>query len=177
MAESLANLATTSLSAPCAPSDATISVANTTPFPAAGQYRIRIDSELILVTGGNNTLTWNVTRGVEGTASAAHSSGASVTHILTAQGLANFITSTAKTIPTTVVASYISTPGLTTVFYTALRTDGTTLTARTQTGVAELYTNAGLYTYTQNVVGIPSFIARWDDGDAAAYSEELITTT
>lgn len=49
-------------------------------------FRIIIDSEILLVTAVAGT-TYTVTRGVEGTTAAAHSNGAAVTHILTAEGL------------------------------------------------------------------------------------------
>ena len=41
----------------------------------------------MLVTAGAGTLSWTVTRGIEGTTAASHSSGASVYHTLTAAGL------------------------------------------------------------------------------------------
>ncbi|MBI3397709.1 MAG: hypothetical protein HY026_00465 [Deltaproteobacteria bacterium] len=58
-------------------SAANIQVASTAGFPTAG--RIRIDNELIKYTGtsGGNTFT-GITRGIEGTAGAAHLSGAGV---------------------------------------------------------------------------------------------------
>jgi hypothetical protein len=61
-----------------------VDVASFAGFPAAAQYRILIESELMLVTAGAGTGTWTVTRGVEGTANVGHNSGATVTHVLTA---------------------------------------------------------------------------------------------
>jgi hypothetical protein len=61
-----------------------VDVASFAGFPTAAQYRILIESELMLVTAGAGTGTWTVTRGAEGTANVAHSSGATVTHVLTA---------------------------------------------------------------------------------------------
>ncbi len=54
-----------------------------------GQFRIKIDAEILLVTavGGAGNLTWTVTRGVDGTTAASHSTGAAVNIILTASGL------------------------------------------------------------------------------------------
>lgn len=52
------------------------------------EFRIRIDDEIMLVTGvTSNTLS--VTRGVENTTPAAHTDGAAVQHILTAEALTN----------------------------------------------------------------------------------------
>ncbi len=88
--EQFSNNAQTSLSAPITSSTATsISVASALSFPGAAQFRIRIDNELMLVTGGAGTTTWTVTRGIEGTAAATHAIGAAVTHILTAGALEN----------------------------------------------------------------------------------------
>jgi subtilisin family serine protease len=55
-------------------------------FPPAGNYHIRIGAETLLVTAGQGTLTWTVTRGVDGTTAAAHANGDAVT--MNAQGLA-----------------------------------------------------------------------------------------
>jgi hypothetical protein len=54
---------------------------------AAGQFRLEVDSEVMLVTGGSSTTTWTVVRGVEGTTAATHASGASVYHVWTAGAL------------------------------------------------------------------------------------------
>lgn len=67
----------------------TITVAAITGAPTSGNFRIRVDNELMLVTGGHGTTTWTVTRGVEGTTAATHSVGAIVVHVLTASALQN----------------------------------------------------------------------------------------
>lgn len=86
MAENLANNYVTTLAAPITSSGATsISVASATGAPAAN-FRIRIGSELMLVTAMAGT-TWTVTRGAEGTTAATHLLGASVVHVLTAGAL------------------------------------------------------------------------------------------
>lgn len=64
-----------------------LNVAAFTGFPAAPQYRILIGNELLIVTGGAGTTTWTVTRGAEGTTAATHNDGATVTHVLTRDGL------------------------------------------------------------------------------------------
>jgi hypothetical protein len=55
-------------------------------FPTTGQFRIKIDAELMLVTAVSGT-TFTVTRGIEGSTAASHANGATVTHILTAGAL------------------------------------------------------------------------------------------
>jgi hypothetical protein len=56
-----------------------ISVSTSTGFPASGNYIILIGSEWMLVTGGQGTTTWTVTRGVNN--SAPQSSVASGTNV------------------------------------------------------------------------------------------------
>jgi len=67
--------------------DTSLTVASASAFPSSAQFRILIDDELLLVTAGAGTTTWTVTRGIESTTAAAHSSGASVYHVLTAASL------------------------------------------------------------------------------------------
>lgn len=52
-------------------------------FPATGNFRILIDSEIIIVGARSGDTLSSLTRGQEGTAGAAHNNGATVTHILT----------------------------------------------------------------------------------------------
>ena len=56
-----------------------ITVASASGFPAAGSYYIRIDNEVMQVTGGQGTTTWTVLRGQLGTAAATHVSNATIT--------------------------------------------------------------------------------------------------
>lgn len=65
-------------------------VASSSGFPSAGNFRVRIDDEILLVTGVGGT-TWTVTRAAEGTAAAPHAGLAVVAHVLTAGGLAQAI--------------------------------------------------------------------------------------
>ena len=51
-----------------------------------GNFRILVDSEIMLVTGVSGT-TFTVARNQEGTAASAHSNGATVAHVLTAGAL------------------------------------------------------------------------------------------
>ena len=78
----------TTLSAAITSTGATsLTVTSSTGYPSTGNFRIRIDSELMLVTGVSGT-TWTVTRGIESTTAAVHSNGALVYHVLTSGALA-----------------------------------------------------------------------------------------
>lgn len=58
----------------------TLTVAAAGGFPTSAEFRVKIDSEILLVTaGGSGTTTWTVTRAVDGTVAATHSAGATVT--------------------------------------------------------------------------------------------------
>jgi len=85
--ETFANQAVTTLSAAITSVDAaSCNVIDATSFPATGDFRIKIDGEILIVTGvAGNTFT--ITRGAEGTTAATHASGASVIHLLTKGGL------------------------------------------------------------------------------------------
>ena len=73
----------TSLAAGCTAGATEIEVLNSSGYPASGNFRVKIDHELMLVTAVSGT-TWTVTRGVESTTAMAHLSGAAVNHTLTA---------------------------------------------------------------------------------------------
>lgn|SRR5262245_47688714 len=47
-------------------------------FPTSGNFVVQVDQEQILVTGGQGTTTWFVTRGYNGTTASAHGMGATV---------------------------------------------------------------------------------------------------
>ena len=87
MAEKFSNNAVNTLSAAITTTTATsLTVTDATGFPATGNFRIKIDSELFIVTGvAGNTFT--VTRGAEGTTAATHANGSAVIHLLTKGGL------------------------------------------------------------------------------------------
>lgn len=90
--ELFANNAATTLAAGIDSSATTLTVASSSGFPApvarASQFRVLIDTEIVLVTAVSGT-TWTVVRGAESTTAAAHSSGAAVTHVVTAAALAS----------------------------------------------------------------------------------------
>jgi hypothetical protein len=74
--------ASTTLAAPVAPTDTTITVTSTAGFPTSGNFEISIDSETMLVTGVDAaTSTFTVTRAVASTVAASHLSGAVVSQI------------------------------------------------------------------------------------------------
>ena len=60
-----------------------VTVASAAGFPAAGTYYVRIDNEVLGVTGGQGTTTWAVARGQLGTAVATHAANATVTALAT----------------------------------------------------------------------------------------------
>lgn len=74
--------AQSTLSSGISSGDTTATVADGSVFSSTGDYRVIIDSELIIVTArSGNTLT--IERGAEGSTAASHSSGATVTQIIT----------------------------------------------------------------------------------------------
>lgn len=93
MAETFANNAQTTLSAGVNSITSTIPVTSKTGFPASPNFRIKIDDEIMIVSGGT-TGNYLVSRGAEGTTQASHSSGAVVSHVLTAGALGTFVQGT-----------------------------------------------------------------------------------
>lgn len=86
MIEQYANDASTTLASDITDSDTTLTVTDASAFPTQGQFRILIDSELILVTAvGSDVFT--IIRGVEGTTAALHVATAPITQVLTVSGL------------------------------------------------------------------------------------------
>jgi FtsP/CotA-like multicopper oxidase with cupredoxin domain len=61
----------------------TMTVASAAGFPATGTYYVRVDNEVMQVTGGQGTTSWTVVRGRLGTSAATHASGATVTALAT----------------------------------------------------------------------------------------------
>ncbi len=57
----------------------TITVQSAAGFPSSGTYYVRVDNEIMQVTGGQGTATWTVSRGQLGSAAATHAIGATVT--------------------------------------------------------------------------------------------------
>ncbi len=86
--EKFANNATTTTSGSINNSSnpVTFTVASASAFPTSGNFRIIIDSEILLVTSVSGS-DFTATRAQEGTSIASHASGATVKHILTADSL------------------------------------------------------------------------------------------
>lgn len=84
--ELFANDASTTLNGAITNVETSLVVASAVGFPTTGRFRLRIDNEIIIVTAVAGT-TFTVTRGAEGTSAAAHSNGANVYQIVTAEGL------------------------------------------------------------------------------------------
>ncbi len=55
-----------------------ITVTSADDFPSAGNYRVRIGSEVLEVTAGQGTTSWTVTRGADSSTAASHGDGAAV---------------------------------------------------------------------------------------------------
>ncbi len=84
--EQFVNDATTTLSSAANTSTTSLSVTSGTVFPSVGNFRVKVDDEIMLCTArSSNTLT--VIRGQEGTAAASHTNTTSISSVLTAAAL------------------------------------------------------------------------------------------
>ena len=83
MAEKFVNDPGTALSVGCTSSATTITVVNASGYPTTGNFRIKIDDELMIVTSVSGAV-WTVTRGAESTTATAHAGGTAVNHVFTA---------------------------------------------------------------------------------------------
>lgn len=90
--ELYANNPTTTLDGAIDDSETLLSVASSSGFPTAsgGQFRIAVESEIILVTSVAAD-DWTVQRGADGTTPASHSDGAEVRHPITRDALLNLV--------------------------------------------------------------------------------------
>jgi FtsP/CotA-like multicopper oxidase with cupredoxin domain len=61
----------------------TLTVTSAAGFPASGSYYVRVDSEVMQVTGGQGTTTWTVARHQLGTSASTHAVGAVVSALAT----------------------------------------------------------------------------------------------
>jgi hypothetical protein len=88
--EQYANSATTTLNGAINNSTTSIVVTDASLFPSIGNFRILIDSEIMLVTSvSSNTFTVSTRGTIESTSAASHLNGAAVTQALTGQSLTN----------------------------------------------------------------------------------------
>lgn len=100
--ERFSNGATSTLAAALTSSvsDTTLVVATADGFPDQPQFRVRVGSELMLVTAVNvDDATFTVERGAEQTDAAAHAPGAAVTQVLTAGALDTLVGSVGLVAP------------------------------------------------------------------------------
>jgi hypothetical protein len=67
----------------------TILVSTAAGFPTSGNFRIRCQNEIMIVTGGQGTTTWTVTRGAEGTTQVSHAASTPIVFTVTEQSLKN----------------------------------------------------------------------------------------
>lgn len=91
--------------------DTTLTVASATGFPTVNGFKVKIDNEVLLVTAGAGTTSWTVTRAQEGTAAAAHASGAAVFGTIGYVGLYDALTSGNLLYYSTLTASRSATAG------------------------------------------------------------------
>jgi len=63
----------------------TLAVTANAKFPASGNYKIRVESEVMRVTAGQGTNSWTVTRGIDNTTAVAHTSGVTVSYVVGVQ--------------------------------------------------------------------------------------------
>lgn len=100
--EQFANDAITTLNGAINNVTTTVTVVDGSIFPADGNFRILVESELMLVTARvTNVLT--VERGIEGTSGASHGNGSDVEHVLTKGGMTRFVKDNARLVDATEV--------------------------------------------------------------------------
>lgn len=87
--ELFANNAQTTLSAAINDVVTSLTVTSASGFPISGNFRIVVDSEIMLVTAVSGT-TFTVSRGQEGTSPAAHASGTDLAQVITKGAMAAF---------------------------------------------------------------------------------------
>jgi hypothetical protein len=63
----------------------TLAVTSNALFPGSGNYKVRVEDEVMLVTAGQGTNSWTVTRGVDGTTAVAHTTGVRVSYVVAVQ--------------------------------------------------------------------------------------------
>jgi hypothetical protein len=147
--EKFANNASTTLNGAILDTSQSLVVTSASGFPTNPQFRLKIDNEILLVTGVSGT-TYTVTRGQEGTSGVGHANGATVTHILTADTLVHATSN--QTIPSG-QNTLVSVEGITsaiTVTLSASPTTGQRVIIKDANGLAG--------TYAITIVGNGNFI-------------------
>jgi len=92
MAEVLLNFVATSVNDPAGvdSTQTTITVVDGSIFPSVGNYRLMLDSEILLATSvAGDVIT--VVRGQEGTTATAHKNGSDVSAVMTAGAIVQYV--------------------------------------------------------------------------------------
>lgn len=87
MAEQFTNLAHSTLVNDIIAAEASLVVADGSKFPTTGDFRVCIDSEIIIVGARTGNTLSSLTRGAEGTTAVGHTSGTDIAHVLTAASM------------------------------------------------------------------------------------------
>lgn len=160
--EKYANDAFTTLNGGINNSTTTVVVTDASLFPATGQFRIKVDSEIMLVTSVSSNTFTVATRGQEGTSANSHSDLADVTHILTKGALNQIIADNVQSV------AYASLPSaekagrlaLTTDSVHMFRDNGSTLDA---------------FALTRHVIPPLSSAFTWDNQSTASVADNVGT--
>jgi len=80
--ELYSNGASTTITEDLDASETGVDVTSASGFPTTGNFRVLVDSEIMIVTGVSGS-TFTVIRGAEGTTAATHTNGATIAHVLT----------------------------------------------------------------------------------------------
>lgn len=88
--ERFRNNAATTLNGAITAAATTLTVTSAAAFPTAGEFRLLIEAEILLVTAVAGAV-FTVTRGAEGTTAAAHASLVAVEHVLTMGALDSYV--------------------------------------------------------------------------------------
>lgn len=88
--ERIENDASSTLNGAINNSTTTVVVTSGSPFPSEGDFRILIDSEIMLVTAVSGA-TFTVVRAREGTLAASHDTGQAVIHLATRDGMQAYV--------------------------------------------------------------------------------------
>jgi len=169
--EQFTNLAITTLASNITTTGATsVVVSSATNFPTQPQFRILIDSELMLVTAVSGT-TFTITldgRGIEGTTAATHTAGVPVAEVVTVKSLGlaivqqpdNFISTAAISYPAAIYDRWIE-----------VTSSGATVTLPTASGQSGK--SYGIINASNGNITIACFAAETING----YSTVTLTTT
>src|SRR5437868_6861089 len=97
MAEQLSNLGVSTIVDALSPTDITLTVLNALPFPTSPNFRLRIETELMLCTAVAGAV-FTVTRGIEDTVAAAHDAHLPIYCPLTRGALLQLLSETTGTV-------------------------------------------------------------------------------